>query len=275
MNVLRTGLLLAAIGALAVSIGAYFFGLNGAIIGLGLALAFQAYAYFNGHKMALRYAHAQPLPPNAIPWLTAANAQLSQRAGITPPTLYLSPDPQPNAFAAGRNPEVAVVCFNQGLLNAMSEREVIAVLAHEIAHIKNRDSLTMTITAAMASFITMLAQLAYFLPLGGDNERNPLVDLLVFLVAPIAALMLQMGVSRTREYAADRTAAELMGDARPMQDALVRLEAAVKRVPSPTAQPAMEPMYIASPFTKGGLAALFSTHPSIESRVRALEGFRA
>src|SRR5579862_8506745 len=172
MNVLRTGLLMAAIGALAVGIGAAFFGVNGAIIGLLVALAFQTISLFTGHKMALAFAHAEPLADDQLPWLHDAAAMLAKRAGIPTPKLYLSPDPQPNAFAAGRNPEVAVVCVNVGLLNSMSREEVVAVLGHEFGHIRNRDILTMTITAAMVSFINMLAYLAWFIPMGGDSRRG-------------------------------------------------------------------------------------------------------
>lgn len=188
-NNLKTGLLLIGIAALAIFIGRCFFGVGGAVIGLLVAFAFQAFSYFQGHKLALRFAHAEPLPPGALPWLEDAVARLSHRAGIPAPALYLSPDPQPNAFAAGRNPEVAVVCFNQGLLNTMTKREIVAVLAHELAHIRNRDTLTMTVVAALASFVTMLANVAWLIPSQGDEDRNPLVDLAMMLVVPIAAML--------------------------------------------------------------------------------------
>jgi len=276
-NNLKTGALLLAISLLAVMIGRYFLGAGGAVIGLLVAFAFQAIGYFNGHKMALRFAHARPLQAGSLPWLEDATAELSRKAGISAPQIYLSPDPQPNAFAAGRNPEVAVVCFNEGLLRAMSRREVIAVLAHEIAHIKNRDTLTMTVVAALASFVTMLANFAYFIPAGSDEEggRNFFVDLALMLVVPIAAMLVQMAISRTREFAADRTAAELMGESEPMVDALLTLERGTSVVASRTAQPAMAHMYIASPLSGGGIATLLSTHPPIAQRVaklRALAG---
>jgi heat shock protein HtpX len=262
---------LATIGALAVGAGAYFFNVQGAIIGLGIALLFQAFAFFNGHKMALSFARARELGPNEIPWYTQAAEQLSQRAGIPVPKLYLSEDPQPNAFAAGRNPDVAVVCVNRGLLELMPREEVVAVLAHEIAHIKNRDTLTMTVVAAMSSFINMLAWVAYLLPRGDDSDRNPIVDLLLLILAPITATMIQLAISRTREFAADKAAAELMGDSRPMMNALLSLERGTQRVPSYTAQPQTAHMYIASPLSGRSLAGLFSTHPPIEQRVNALK----
>ena len=269
MNTLKTGILLAAMGAAAVGIGAYFFGTDGALIGLLLAFAMQAISYFQGHKIALSYAKAVPLQRAQIPWLWDANQRLSERAGIPAPTLYISPDPQPNAFAAGRNPKVAVVCLNRGLIESMQQDEVIAVLAHEIAHVRNRDSLIMTVTAAFASFITFLAHFAMFFG-RSDEDRNPLVDLLLMILAPIAAMVVQLAVSRTREFAADRTAAELMGDPRPMMSALRALERGTQMIPSRTAEPATAHMYIASPLSGGGLSKLFSTHPPIADRVAAL-----
>ena len=260
------------VGAIAVGIGAAFFGTKGAVIGLLIALAFQGFSLFAGHKMALSYAKAQELPPGEIPWLDQAVAALSQRAGIPAPKLYLSPDPQPNAFAAGWKPEVAVVCINRGLLELMPQDQVVAVLAHEIGHIKNRDMLTMTVAAAAASFINMIAHLAYFIPMGDGRERNPLVGLLLMIFAPITATMIQLAISRTREFSADATAAELMGDARPMMGALQSLDRGTHQIQSMTAEATTAHMYIASPFGGGsGLAKLFSTHPPIEDRIRALQ----
>lgn len=270
LNTLRTGILLAAIGALAVAVGAYFFGTNGAVIALILALAFQGISFFQGHRIALMFARARPLQPGEVAWYEQAAEELSARAGIPRPKLYISPDPQPNAFAAGRNPQVAVVCVNEGLLNMMPRREVVAVLAHEIAHIRNRDTLTMTVAAAAASMISFVAQIGIFLPRGDDSDRNPVVDILAMLLAPISATLIQLAISRQREFAADQTAAELMGDARPMMDALGTLERGTQLVPSYTAQPATAHMYISAPFSGGGLAALFSTHPSTRSRIERL-----
>lgn len=277
MNFLKTGILMALFGGLAVVVGRYFFGLQGAVIGLGAAVLFQSIAYFNGHKMAIRMAHGvafeelDPRTQNQLAWLSAANETLSQRAGIPAPKLYISPDPQPNAFAAGRNPSVAVVCFNEGLLNLMPRDQVIAVLAHELGHVKNRDSLLMTVTAAFATFISFLAQLAWLIPRGDNEERNPIVDLLMMVLAPITATVIQMAISRTREFGADRAAADLIGSPQPMISALRSLERGTERIPSATAQTASAHMYIASPFSGGGLMKLFMTHPPIEERVRALQ----
>lgn len=268
---------MAAVGALAVGVGAAFFGVKGAIIGLIVALAFQAIGLFAGHKMALSFAKAEPLAPNALPWLHEAADRLARKAGIPTPKLYISPDPQPNAFAAGRNPENAVVCINEGLLKVMPQDEVIAVLAHEFGHIKNRDVLTMTITAAMVSFINMLAYLAYFIPVGGsddDRRGNPLVQIAILLLAPITATLIQLAISRQREFAADRMAAELVGNPRPMIEALQTLESGTERIRSYTAQPATAHMYIASPFGSG-ISSLFATHPSVEQRIAALRKLAA
>lgn len=266
---------MAAIAGFALWIGSYFFGQQGAVIGLAVAFLLQAVAYFNGHKMALAFARAQPLRAGQLPWLEQATAELSQRAGIPAPQLYISPDPQPNAFAAGRNPSVAVVCVNEGLLNLMDRREVVSVVAHEIGHIRNRDTLTMTMVAAFATFISFLANIAWLIPRGdGDDERNPIVDLLMMFLAPVIATMIQMAVSRTREFAADRAAAELTGDPNAMIDALRRLETGTQRIPSGTAQPATAHMYIAAPFRGGGFMKLFMTHPPTEDRIRALAELR-
>jgi len=271
LNTLKTGILLVVVGALAVGIGALFFGRSGAFIGLAIALAFQSISLFAGHKMALAFARARPLEYNEAPWLFQAAERLSQRAGIPMPKLYLSPDPQPNAFAAGWNPNVAVINFNKGLLDAMPQDQVIAVMAHEMGHIKNRDMLTMTVAAAAASFIQFIAYMAYFVPIGDGRERsNPLVGLLIAIFAPISATLIQLAISRTREFGADRTAAELLGTPQPMIAALRTLDRGTHAIESPIAQPQMAHMYIASPFSGAGLAKLFSTHPPVEDRIRAL-----
>ncbi|MBC8063366.1 MAG: M48 family metalloprotease [Chlorobia bacterium] len=271
MNTLKTGILLVVVGAIAVGIGAAFFGVKGAVIGLLIAFAFQGFSLFAGHKMAISFARGQEFGPNDLPWLRQAAERLSQKASIPMPKLYLSPDPQPNAFAAGWKPEVAVVCFNRGLIELMPQEEVIAVMAHEFAHIKNRDMLTMTVAAAAATFINLIAHLAYFIPIGDGRDRNPLVGLLVMIFAPITATMIQLAISRTREFGADATAAELLGTPRPMMSALQSLDKGTHAIPSATAQTSTAHMYIASPFNGKGLSKLFSTHPPVEDRIRALQ----
>jgi len=259
-----------AVGALAVGLGALFFGQSGAFIGLAIALLFQSVSLFAGHKMALAFARARELGPNELPWLHQAAADLAMRAGIPTPTLYISPDPQPNAFAAGWSPKVAVVNINQGLLDLMPREQVVAVMAHEFGHIRNRDMLTMTVAAAAASFIQFLAYMAYFVPVGDNRGRNPLVGLLIMIFAPISATLIQLAISRTREFGADAAAAELLGTPGPMIDALGSLDRGTHAIPSLVAQPQMAHMYIASPFSAEGVSRLFSTHPSIADRVRAL-----
>lgn len=264
-------MLLGALGALVVFVGRMF-GPNGMLIGLALALLMNGAAYFFGDKMALAAAGAKPIAPGSEPWLQEGLEELSRKAGIPTPPLYISPDPQPNAFAAGRGPGHAVVCVNAGLIQAMSRDEVFAVLAHELGHIRNRDTLTMTVAAALGATITYLAQMGFYF--GGmrddDRDGSPLGALLLFILGPIAATLIQLAVSRTREYAADRFSAELMDSAAPMINALRALERGGERIPSRTAQPTMAHLYVSAPLKGRDLMGLFSTHPPIEERVRRL-----
>jgi heat shock protein HtpX len=271
MNALKTGLLMVFVAGLFLAIGFLVGGKTGMVIALLLSLGFNFFAYWNSEKMALSFAKARPVRTGELNWLVQANEEISLKAGIPAPTLHVSPDPQPNAFACGRGPGHASVVINQGLIDSMSEREVIGVLAHEIAHVKNRDVLTMTIVASVSSAIMWVANFAMFFG-GGDEEHgpNPLVLLLIMIVGPIAAMLVQMAVSRTREYAADETAAQLMGDGRPLADALRVLSRATHEIPSRTAQPATAHMYIANPLRGGGIASLFSTHPPAEERIARL-----
>ncbi|RYG25559.1 protease HtpX [bacterium] len=274
MNTLKTWLLLGGLAALAVGIGRLF-GPTGMLVGLAFALLSNGVAYFFGDKIALASVGAQPLEPGRIPWLDAAADRLSAKAGIPRVPIYLSDDPQPNAFAAGRGPGKSVVCINVGLLDAMRPDEVEAVLAHEIGHIVNRDTLIMTVAAATAGVITYLAHMAMWFGGPRDEEGNssPLGALLLAILAPIAAMLIQMAVSRTREYAADRKAAELLDTAAPMINALRKLERGTEEVPSRFAQPTTAHMYISSPLRGGGIMGLFSTHPAIADRVRKLAEF--
>lgn len=269
-NYLKTAILLTALGALFLFVGHLIGGQSGLLIALVLSLGLTGFSYWQSERLALSMARARALDRSAAPWLHSANEELSARAGIPAPPLYVSPDPQPNAFACGRGPGASSVCVTQGLLEAMSQREVIGVLAHELAHIKNRDVLTMSIVAAVSQAIMFLQYLAFFVPIGRDEDGpNPLAVLLAVIVAPFAAILIQMAVSRTREYAADATGAQLMGDPLPLADALTTLGVATKALQSRVAQPATAHMYIAQPLS-GGLAGLFSTHPPIEERVRRL-----
>lgn len=269
-NYLKTALLLTVLGALFLFVGHLLGGTGGMMIALVLSLGMTAFSYWQSERLALSMARARPLSRQEAPWLHAANEELSVRAGIPTPPLYVSPDPQPNAFACGRGPGASSVCVTQGLLEAMSQREVIGVLAHELAHIKNRDVLTMTVVAAVSQAIMFLQYFAYFIPMSRDDDGpNPLALLVAFILAPIAAILIQMAVSRTREYAADATGARLMADPMPLADALETLGRASQVIHSRTAQPATAHMYIAQPLS-GGLAGLFATHPPIEERIRRL-----
>lgn len=271
-NYLKTAILLTALGALFLFVGHLLGGTGGMMIALVLSLGMTAFSYWQSERLALSMARARPLDRHEAPWLHAANKELSARAGIPAPPLYVSPDPQPNAFACGRGPGASSVCVTQGLLEAMSQREVIGVLAHELAHIKNRDVLTMSIVAAVSQAVMFLQYFAYFIPLSRDEDGpNPLALLVALILAPFAAILIQMAVSRTREYAADATGARLMGDPMPLADALETLGRASQLIHSRTAQPATAHMYIAQPLA-GGLASLFSTHPPIEERIRRLRG---
>ena len=272
MNTLKTWLLLGALAALAVGIGRLF-GPTGAIVGLAFALVSNGVAYFFGDKIALSSVGARPLEPGKLPWLDEAAARLCGRAGIPTVPLYVSDDPQPNAFAAGRGPGKAVVCLNMGLIEAMRPKEVEAVLAHEIGHIVNRDTLIMTVAAATVGVITYLAQMGMFFG-GGRNEdgesANPIALLLMMIVAPFAGMLIQFAISRTREFAADRKSAELMDSAAPMINALRKLEHGAATVPSAYARPATAHRYAVAPIS---LRGLFSTHPDIAERVRRLAEF--
>jgi heat shock protein HtpX len=266
-NYLKTGILMVVLAGLFLLVGHLLGGVQGASIALILALGMNALIYWNGEKWALSLAQARPLSRSEAPWIYEATEQISRRAGIPLPRLYLSPDPQPNAFACGRGPGSAAVCLTEGLLHSLSREEVAGVIAHEIAHIRNRDTLIMTVTAAIATAITYLAYLALFL---GDRNRNPLVGLLIFLFAPLAATLIQLAVSRSREYAADAAGAQFLGNPHPLADALERLEMETKGFPSEVAAPSMAHLYIANPLSMEGINTLFATHPPIRERVRRL-----
>lgn len=252
-------------------IGHLLGGMNGVLIALFLALAFNVGTFFYGEKMALKFVRARPLARHEAPWLHELNDELSRRAGMPPAKLHVSPDPQPNAFACGRGPGHASICVNAGLLNNLDRREVAGVLAHEIAHVKHRDTLIMTIVATVATAITFLAYFALFF---GGRDRNPIVGLVIFLLAPIAATIVQMAVSRAREYAADARAAHLLKDPLPLADALESLSVGTERVRSPVAQQQTAHMYIANPLSGRGMSKLFSTHPPMQERVRRLRAMK-
>jgi heat shock protein HtpX len=252
-----------------------FFGRGGLIIGLGVALVTNGIAYFFGDKMAIAAAQAQEVSPQEAPGLHRLADRLAAQYGVPKPRVYISPDPNPNAFATGRNPRNASIVVNQGLLRLLDDEEVYGVLAHEFAHVKNRDILISTIVAAMAGAITFLSQFGLFFSGGRDDRgQNPLGlvgALLLLVLGPIAALLVQLAVSRSREYEADHTGAEVSHDPLALASALRKLQRGSEAIPSPIAQPAFSHLYIVNPLSGRTLAGLFSTHPPMEKRIQRLE----
>ena len=273
-NNLKVALLMGAITALLIVMGNALGGKVGMIFAVGMAVLMNFGTYWFSDKIVLAMTRAQPVDRNQAPELYAMVETLSQRANIPMPRLFVVPDPSPNAFATGRNPQHGVVAVNEGLLRMLDHSEVEGVVAHEIAHIKHRDTLTSAIVATAAGAISSLANLAMFASLFGgrsdDGEGgNPLVLLLSMIFGPIAAMMIQMAVSRAREYEADKFAAQIVGSGVGLRNALLKLERGVQVMPSHMA-PSQAHMCIVNPLSGGGLMSLFSTHPPIAERVRKL-----
>jgi heat shock protein HtpX len=270
----RTWLIIAALGALFVGIGALVAGSKGIILFAGIAVLFNLVMFWFSAKFALKASKAKPLDQSEHPELYRDVEELAGKAGVPMPKLYLIPSEQPNAFATGRNPKNAVVAVTEGLLRYLPREQVKGVVAHEMAHVANRDILVMTIAAMIGAAISAIANILQFsMFFGGDDDRdNPLgiVGVLVaVIVAPLAAVILQLAVSRQREYLADATGASYLGEARPLAEALANLERGVQTVPM-NVNPATEPLYIANPLRGKGLTALFSTHPPMAERIRRL-----
>jgi heat shock protein HtpX len=270
---MRTWALIAGLTALFVSLGAFVGGTSGLILFLVLALVFNFAMYWFSDRIALKVSRAQPLERSEGQAVYADVEDIAQRAGLPMPRLYLIPSDQPNAFATGRSPKHAAVAVTQGLLAHMPREQVRGVLAHELAHVKNRDVLVTTVAAMIGAAISAVANFLQFSWLfGGDDNDNPLGvvgTIAAILVAPIAAMILQLAVSRQREYLADATAAELLGEGRPLADALGTLERGVAAVPM-AVNPATASLYIANPLSGAGMASLFSTHPPIPQRIERL-----
>ena len=272
----KTAVLLAALGGLFVVLGGALGGQGGLYIGLVLGLVMVGGSYWFSDKLAIASARAVEVDRTQAPDYFAIVEDLSTRAGIPMPRLYIAPSDQPNAFATGRSPKHAAVCVNQGLLQLMSWDEVRGVLAHELMHIKNRDILTGSIAAAVGMAITFVARMAMFGAMfgGGSRDRednNPIAALATIILAPIAAMMIQMAISRSREYAADASAARLIGDGEPLARALQRLDAYSGRIPS-NVNPSQASNYIVNPLKgrKVAFGNLFSTHPPMEERITRL-----
>lgn len=274
MNTLKVGLLLTALTALFVLVGAWIGGVGGAGIAFALAIVMNVASYWYSDKLVLGMVRAQPLGPSEAPRLHEMVARLSQRAGIPMPKLYIVPDPSPNAFATGRSPQHAAVAVNQGLMDLLDEQELEGVIAHELSHVRHRDTLTMTVVATLAGAIMLLATMARFAAFfgGRDDEGGGSIFglLIAALVAPIAASLIQLAISRAREYEADAGGARLAGSSKGLASALMKLERGAATTPS-MASPSMAPLYIVAPMqVLRGLGRLFMTHPPVEERVRRL-----
>ena len=266
-------MLLAAMGALIMFISS-FWGSGGLTIGLLLALAMVGGSYWMSDKLAIRSARAIEVEEGQLPEYWSIMKELCDLSGQPMPRIYVSPDPQPNAFATGRNPANAAVCVTEGLIQHLSWTEIRGVLAHEMAHIKNRDILIGSVAAAIAMAISFVANMAQFAMIFGgnrDRDRNPLVDLLLIIVAPIAAALIQMAISRSREYQADRTAARMIGDGEPLAAALEKLDMACRSIRS-LANANQAQMYIANPLAGRQMAfrKMFTTHPPMDERIARL-----
>lgn len=273
INVIKTIFLLGILSALFIGIGGYLGGQSGLIIAFIFALIMNGVAYFFSDKLALSASGAKPLTPEQSPKIHTMVQKLSHQAGIPMPKLYITPDLQANAFATGRSPGHASVAVTQGLLNALPDRQVEAVLAHEIAHVKHRDILIASVAATIASAVGFLANMAMFSGLSGDDEDSGggALGILGIFLAPIAATIIQLAISRQREYAADARAAELIGYGQPLADALRSIHQLATQAPMHH-NPAYSSMYIGNPLggASQGLANLFSTHPPVEERIKRL-----
>ena len=271
----KTFMLLAAMTALFMGAGWLMGGEGGMVIAFAAALAMNAFAYWNSDKVVLRMYNAQEVGRDFAPGFYDMVEGLAQRADLPMPKVYIIDQEQPNAFATGRNPENAAVAATTGLLKRLSEQEVAGVMAHELAHIKNRDTLLMTITATLAGAVSMLANIASFQMLFGGNRNNPLGIIgviLTMVVAPMAAMMVQMAISRAREYEADELGAEICGEPRWLADALGGLSRSAAQIDNQAAEqnPATAHMFIVNPLHARAIDGLFSTHPPMEERIRRL-----
>ena len=273
-NSLRTVFLMTLAAVLFMLVGQVLGGSTGLVIAFVVAMGMNFFSYWKSDKMVLRMYSAQPVDRNSHPKLYDMIEELARKAELPMPAVYIIPQDQPNAFATGRNPENSAVAVTQGILQTLDERQLRGVIAHELAHIQNRDILTQTMVTTVVSALSMLAQFAYFIPFGGgDRDSNPLVALVVLITAPIAAMMLQAAISRTREYEADRVGAEISGEPQQLASALQNIEKAAEQIQmnvSETAMRSTSHMFPVNPFSGQRFMSLFSTHPETQDRVDRL-----
>jgi heat shock protein HtpX len=278
MNALKTAFFLGLLSALLVAMGGLFGGPNGMYVALGFAVLMNFFAYWFSDRMVLAMHRAQPVSREQAPQLYEILDRLTARAGIPMPRVYVLPEEAPNAFATGRDPQHAAVAVTHGIMRLLTAEELEGVLAHELSHVKNRDILIGSIAATLGAAVMVLANLARFAAIFGGGQRddregaNPIALLAGIILAPIAATMIQLAVSRSREYQADASGAEMTRNPYGLANALQKLEDASRRIPMLTAGPASNHLFIVKPFTGQTLANLFSTHPPIRERIRRLVG---
>ena len=277
-NLLKTAVLMAAITALFMAIGAMVGGRSGMMLALAVAVGMNFFSYWFSDKLLLKMYNAQQVDEHSAPQFYRMVAELAQRAQLPMPKVYLINEDAPNAFATGRNPENAAVAATTGILRVLSDRELRGVMAHELAHVRHRDILISTVSATMAGAISMLANFAMLFGGRGSDGRphNPIDGLLVMLLAPLAASLIQMAISRAREFEADRGGAEISGDPQALASALQKIQQYARGIPMQAAErhPETAQMMIMNPLSGGGLRGLFSTHPSTEERVARLLAMR-
>lgn len=269
--IFKTTILFSILTVLFVTVGYILNGVSGAVFFLGFSAITSFFTYWFSDRIVLTMSGARVLNEAELPQFFADVKVLAQKMNIPMPRLYTTEDLQPNAFATGRTPAVSVVCVTQGLLKLLSADEVKAVIAHELSHIKNRDVLVASVAAVIAGAITTVTQIGFLFNGGRDEQnRNPVAEILFFIFAPLAAVLIQLAISRSREFLADATAAEAMGSGKLLAEALIKIESTSKEYPVPNVNHALASLYIENPFRNVGIMGLFSTHPPVAERVKRL-----